>query len=158
MFRHMVVSALAVDSLTKSPIVILKEVDGERTLPIWIGLLEANAIASELEGIRFSRPMTHDLFKNLMERITIMSDQTLISGEEILTLCPVLTEPCGAPAAQEAGNLKSATATAEEAAIRKTLAQTSWNVSQAAKILGIDRVTLHKKIKKLGIEKKIVDG
>ncbi|MBW1668756.1 MAG: bifunctional nuclease family protein [Deltaproteobacteria bacterium] len=66
MLRPMVVSGLTVDPLTNSPIVILKEVDGERTLPIWIGLLEATAIASELEGIKFSRPMTHDLLKNIM--------------------------------------------------------------------------------------------
>lgn len=71
MFRPMVVSGLTVDPLTNSPIVILKEVDGERTLPIWIGLLEATAIASELEGIKFSRPMTHDLLKNIMERIDL---------------------------------------------------------------------------------------
>jgi len=62
----MVISGLTVDPLTNSPIVILKEIDGERTLPIWIGLLEATAIASELEGIKFSRPMTHDLLKNIM--------------------------------------------------------------------------------------------
>ena len=66
MLRPMFVSVLAVDSSTNSPIVILKEVDGERTLPIWIGLLEANAIASEMEGIKFARPMTHDLLKNIM--------------------------------------------------------------------------------------------
>lgn len=67
MLRPMTISAIAVDSLTKSPVVILKEVGGERTLPIWIGLLEANAIASELEGVKFPRPMTHDLLKNVME-------------------------------------------------------------------------------------------
>jgi bifunctional DNase/RNase len=66
MLRPMVISGLTVDPLTNSPIVILKELDGERTLPIWIGLLEATAIASELEGIKFSRPMTHDLLKNIM--------------------------------------------------------------------------------------------
>ena len=71
MFRPMVISGLTVDPLTNSPIVILKEVDGERTLPIWIGLLEATAIASELEGIKFSRPMTHDLLKNIMELISL---------------------------------------------------------------------------------------
>jgi len=71
MFKSMVISGLTVDPLTNSPIVILKEVDGERTLPIWIGLLEATAIASELEGISFSRPMTHDLLKNIMELINL---------------------------------------------------------------------------------------
>ena len=69
MFRPMVISGLTVDPLTNSPIVILKEIDGERTLPIWIGLLEATAIASELEGIKFSRPMTHDLLKSIIDRI-----------------------------------------------------------------------------------------
>ena len=71
MFRPMLISGLTVDPLTNSPIVILKEIDGERTLPIWIGLLEATAIASELEGIKFSRPMTHDLLKNIMAQAEI---------------------------------------------------------------------------------------
>ncbi|MCJ7593261.1 MAG: bifunctional nuclease family protein [Desulfobacterales bacterium] len=71
MLTSMAISGLTVDPLTNSPIVILKEVDGERTLPIWIGLLEATAIASELEGIKFSRPMTHDLLKNIMALIDV---------------------------------------------------------------------------------------
>jgi bifunctional DNase/RNase len=70
-YRPMVISGLTVDPLTNSPIVILKEVDGDKTLPIWIGLLEATAIASELEGIKFSRPMTHDLAKNIMEQVGV---------------------------------------------------------------------------------------
>jgi len=71
MYRPMVISGLTMDPITNSPIVILKEVDGEKTLPIWIGLLEATAIASELEGIKFSRPMTHDLFKDVMEMVDL---------------------------------------------------------------------------------------
>ena len=71
MFKPMLVSGLTLDPLTNSPIVILKEVDGDRTLPIWIGLLEATAIASELEGIKFSRPMTHDLLKTIIDKIDI---------------------------------------------------------------------------------------
>ena len=71
MFKPMVISGLTVDPLTNSPIVILKEIDGDRTLPIWIGLLEATAIASELEGIKFARPMTHDLLKNIMGLIEV---------------------------------------------------------------------------------------
>ena len=66
-YIKMDISGLTVDPLTNSPIVILKEIDGNKTLPIWIGLLEATAIASELEGIRFSRPMTHDLLNNLLQ-------------------------------------------------------------------------------------------
>ena len=71
MLRPMVIWGLVSDSLTKSPIVILKEIDGERTLPIWIGLLEATAIATELEGIKFPRPMTHDLLKSVLEFIDV---------------------------------------------------------------------------------------
>lgn len=71
MYRPMVIAGLTVDPMTNSPIVILKELDGEQTLPIWIGLLEATAIASELEGIKFSRPMTHDLIKNIMEMVSL---------------------------------------------------------------------------------------
>jgi len=59
------------DPVTNSPIVILKAVDGDETLPIWIGLLEATAIASEMEGIKFSRPMTHDLLKNMMDMVDV---------------------------------------------------------------------------------------
>lgn len=62
------VAGLTIDPYTNSPIMLLKEQDGENTLPIWIGLLEATAIASELEGVNFSRPMTHDLLKNVIEQ------------------------------------------------------------------------------------------
>ena len=71
MLRPMVISVLAVHSQTKTPVVILREVDGEGTLPIWIGLLEATAIASALQGVTFDRPMTHDLFKNFSEMLNI---------------------------------------------------------------------------------------
>ena len=71
MYKPMTISGLTVDPITNSPIVILKEIDGDGTLPIWIGLLEATAIASELEGVKFSRPMTHDLLKNIMDMVDI---------------------------------------------------------------------------------------
>ena len=71
MYTPMVISGLTVDPITNSPIVILKEVNGDKSLPIWIGLLEATAIASELEGIKFSRPMTHDLLNNMMQMVDI---------------------------------------------------------------------------------------
>jgi len=67
----MVVSGLTIDPFTNSPIMILKDVESDKAVPIWIGLLEATAIASELENIKFSRPMTHDLLKNVMETMEI---------------------------------------------------------------------------------------
>ena len=71
MYTAMAISGLAVDPITNSPIVILREVEGDQTLPIWIGLLEATAIASELEGIKFSRPMTHDLLKSILDVVEV---------------------------------------------------------------------------------------
>ncbi|MBW1712879.1 MAG: bifunctional nuclease family protein [Deltaproteobacteria bacterium] len=66
MYRLMKVAGLAVDPFSNSPIMVLKDEETEESLPIWIGLLEATAIASELEEIKYSRPMTHDLFKSVL--------------------------------------------------------------------------------------------
>jgi len=63
---EMAVGGLTLDPVTKSPIVILKDLDNKLNLPIWIGLLEATAMATELEGIKMARPMTHDLLKNIL--------------------------------------------------------------------------------------------
>jgi hypothetical protein len=60
------VAHLGVDRSTNAPVVILREVGGERTLPIWIGTSEASAIALELQGVRPERPMTHDLLRHLV--------------------------------------------------------------------------------------------
>ncbi len=66
---RMTVHGLTIDPSSNSPILVLKDVTGEKTLPIWIGLLEATAIASELEEVSFSRPMTHDLLKNFVTHL-----------------------------------------------------------------------------------------
>jgi hypothetical protein len=62
----MSVGGLTLDPVTKTPIVILKDHDNKLNLPIWIGLLEATAMATELEGIKMARPMTHDLLRNVL--------------------------------------------------------------------------------------------
>jgi bifunctional DNase/RNase len=64
---QMVVKGLTLDPLTNMPIVILKDTEGNRALPIWIGANEANAIAMEMERITTPRPMTHDLIRNILE-------------------------------------------------------------------------------------------
>jgi hypothetical protein len=61
------VSGLAFDPRVKSHVVVLKEAEGERVLPIWIGNAEAQAIARELAGQRFQRPLTHDLVATLVD-------------------------------------------------------------------------------------------
>ncbi len=66
---QMAVGGLTLDPVTKTPIVILKDMDNKLNLPIWIGLLEATAMATELEGIKMARPMTHDLLKNVLTEL-----------------------------------------------------------------------------------------
>lgn len=75
MVREMKISGLTMDPQTNTPIVVLKDTNSETVLPIWIGLLEATAIATELEQIQFPRPMTHDLIKNLMMHLGVSVDR-----------------------------------------------------------------------------------
>jgi len=64
---EMTVSGLGIDDRTHTPVVFLKEKEGTRTLPIWIGPPEASSIAMELTGRKFQRPLTHDLLKTVIE-------------------------------------------------------------------------------------------
>jgi bifunctional DNase/RNase len=66
---EMSVGGLTLDPVTKTPIVLLRDRDNKIALPIWIGLLEATAIATELEGIKMARPMTHDLLRNILNEL-----------------------------------------------------------------------------------------
>jgi len=63
------IGALIMDPNSNSPIVVLKGVDSDTILPIWVGAFEANAIALEIEKIVPQRPMTHDLIRNLITEI-----------------------------------------------------------------------------------------
>lgn len=64
---EMKVWRLALDGRTDTPVVILQETEGKRVLPIWIGRSEARAIAMELAGQKFQRPLTHDLMKMVID-------------------------------------------------------------------------------------------
>ena len=64
---------------TNQPIVLLKESQGERYLPIWIGAMEATAIAFALQGIPTARPMTHDLMKNVLEEVGVHVERIVIT-------------------------------------------------------------------------------
>ncbi|MHB1024734.1 MAG: bifunctional nuclease family protein [Desulfobacteria bacterium] len=65
--KEVTVAGVTIDPVTKSPIVILREPESGNVVPIWIGLLEANAIALALEGTELPRPMTHDLMKSILD-------------------------------------------------------------------------------------------
>ena len=63
---EMTIKGLMVDPITNMPIIILRDKDGQRVLPIWVGVFEANAIALQMENVTTPRPMTHDLLKNVI--------------------------------------------------------------------------------------------
>src|SRR3981081_1451074 len=63
---EMTIKGLMVDPITNTPIVILRDKAGQKVLPIWVGIFEANAIALQIENISTPRPMTHDLLRNVI--------------------------------------------------------------------------------------------
>src|SRR6266571_931130 len=81
---------------TNQPIVLLKEREGERFLPIWIGAMEATAIAFALQGIVTARPMTHDLLKNVLEELAISVDRIVITELKDGTFYEVSSRPSDA--------------------------------------------------------------
>ena len=79
MLIEMTIKGLMVDPVTNMPIVILKDKDGDRVLPIWVGIFEANAIALQIENIATARPMTHDLLRNIITGLDGQVDRVVVS-------------------------------------------------------------------------------
>jgi uncharacterized protein len=79
MLIEMTIKGLMVDPITNTPIVILKDKDGDRVLPIWVGVFEANAIALQIENIATPRPMTHDLLRNIITDLDGRVDRIVVS-------------------------------------------------------------------------------
>ena len=76
---EMSIKGLMVDPMAGTPIVILKDKQGERVLPIWVGVPEANAIALQIENVSTPRPMTHDLLRNIITDLEGRVDRVVVS-------------------------------------------------------------------------------
>ncbi len=76
--RQMKVDKLGIDLLTHDPVVILKDLEGKRYLPILIGPFEATAIALALEGTAVPRPLSHDLMRTLLDTLSAKLEQIVI--------------------------------------------------------------------------------
>lgn len=74
------IRALMMDPNSGTPIIILKDVDSDTMLPIWVGAYEANAIALEIEKIAPPRPMTHDLLRNLIIELGIQIERVVVTS------------------------------------------------------------------------------
>lgn len=92
---EMTVAGLTLDQVTRTPIVVLKDSENKLQLPIWIGLLEATAMATELEGIKMARPMTHDLMKNLLGELGGTVERVAITELKENTYYAVITLTVG---------------------------------------------------------------
>ena len=75
----MEVKGLMLDPSSNVPIVILRDVESQLFLPIWIGVFEANAIALRIEGVEVPRPMTHDLLRTIFDQLGAMVEKIVIS-------------------------------------------------------------------------------
>lgn len=74
------VESIRVSLVTQNRVVILREVDGDRHLPIWIGAYEAEAIAMELQGVTATRPLPYDLFRVLLGELDVTIDEVRITN------------------------------------------------------------------------------
>ena len=77
--REVKIRGLMMDPVTNMPVVVLRAVQGSGTLPIWVGIYEANAIALEIEKVQTPRPMTHDLLKNVLMGLNVHVQKVVVS-------------------------------------------------------------------------------
>lgn len=78
MWVEMKVRGLTLDPVSNMPIIILRDEEEKRSVPIWVGIFEANAIALELEKVSTPRPMTHDLIKNILESVEAKIEKVVV--------------------------------------------------------------------------------
>jgi uncharacterized protein len=75
---EMIVKGLMIDPITNMPIIILRDRQGQKVLPIWVGVFEANAIALQIENVQTPRPMTHDLLKNVLDDLQAEVERVVV--------------------------------------------------------------------------------
>ncbi|KKN06590.1 hypothetical protein LCGC14_1075630 [marine sediment metagenome] len=80
--KKMQVHGVNLDVMTNQPVVILKDVENKRFLPIWIGQFEATSILMELQGVKSTRPLTHDLMRSIFESLDIKLKKVVINNIE----------------------------------------------------------------------------
>jgi hypothetical protein len=79
MLIEMAIKGLMIDPVTNVPIVLLRDADNQRVLPIWVGPVEANAIALQIENVAPPRPLTHDLLRNVLSELGVTLRRVVIT-------------------------------------------------------------------------------
>ena len=77
---QMTIKGLMIDPITNMPIIVLRDDEGQRILPIWVGVFEANAIALQIENVQTPRPMTHDLLRNVISDLNASVERIVVCG------------------------------------------------------------------------------
>jgi uncharacterized protein len=90
MLIEMTIKGLMVDPVNNTPIVILRDKEGQRVLPIWVGIFEANAIALQIENLSTPRPMTHDLLRNVIRDLNASVEKVVVSDLQETTFFAVI--------------------------------------------------------------------
>jgi len=75
---QMTIKGLMIDPITNMPIIVLRDQEGQRLLPIWVGVFEANAIALQIENVQTPRPMTHDLLRNVISDLEAQVQRVVV--------------------------------------------------------------------------------
>ena len=94
MMVNMEVVGVRIEMPSNQPIVLLKEVDGSRFLPIWVGAVEATAIAFAQQGMVAQRPLTHDLIANILEVADLTMTAVQIVQLKNIAQAPVVQSCC----------------------------------------------------------------
>jgi bifunctional DNase/RNase len=76
---EMTIKGLMIDPITNMPIVVLRDREGQRVLPIWVGMFEANAIALQIENVQTPRPMTHDLLMSVIDNLEAAVERIIVT-------------------------------------------------------------------------------
>src|SRR5512134_1183639 len=76
---EMTIKGLMIDPITNMPIIVLRDEEGQRVLPIWVGVFEANAIALQIENVSTPRPMTHDLLRNVITDLKAAVERVVVT-------------------------------------------------------------------------------
>lgn len=75
---EMTIKGLMIDPITNMPIIVLRDQEGQKVLPIWVGVFEANAIALQIENVQTPRPMTHDLLKSVLDNLRAVVERIVV--------------------------------------------------------------------------------
>ena len=144
MLIEMTIKGLMLDPITNTPIVILKDKDGDRVLPIWVGLFEANAIALQIENVATPRPMTHDLLRNIITDLDGRVDRIVVSDLKENTFYAVVhLTVCGERVAVDArpsDAIALALRTRAPIMVEETVIENAKNVDFGSERLNPDKV------------------